>query len=417
MRLVTVFRVLGLLVFGAAVRPAPGQTPGLPQRVTLRQVLSLLADRSPRTAAERARLDIVAADRITASALPNPSFSYGSVRLASGANTGAALQQQIGIDQPLPLFGVRGARTSLAALNTAAERARVAADLARTRAEVRQVFVALLARQEESTILQASVAEMQRAEGVIRGRADAGERSQYDVLRIATERRALEVEAMNAAADVHDTAGRLAALLGVTGWSPEAEGSLAPGDISTDAPTLWTLAQARRPRLLVERQQLVAARAGLTLARRERLPAPSLSGGAVFTRNERSTSAFVGLSLPLPVFDQNRGAIAKAFAELRAESLALDAETAEAQADIERARATLVARREALAAVERDIMERVPMLRRMAEDSYREGRGDILALLDALRSLKDFELLHVRQMERAKLAEEDLIASVGSGDG
>lgn len=103
----------------------------------------------------------------------------------------------------------------------------------------------------------------------------------------------------------------------------------------------------------------------------------------------------------------------RASAELQAETLSLNADVAQARADIERARATLVDLREALVAVERDIMERVPTLRRMAEDTYREGRGGILDLLDASRSLKELQLLHVRQLERTKSAEEDLIATAG----
>jgi len=52
-------------------------------------------------------------------------------------------------------------------------------------------------------------------------------------------------------------------------------------------------------------------------------------------------------------------------------------------------------------------------LRRMAEDAYREGRDGILELLDASRSLKDIQLLHVKQLEMTKLAEEDLRAAAG----
>jgi cobalt-zinc-cadmium efflux system outer membrane protein len=47
----------------------------------------------------------------------------------------------------------------------------------------------------------------------------------------------------------------------------------------------------------------------------------------------------------------------------------------------------------------------------MAEDAYREGKGGILELLDASRSLKDIQILHVRQLEMTKLAEEDLISA------
>jgi cobalt-zinc-cadmium efflux system outer membrane protein len=113
------------------------------------------------------------------------------------------------------------------------------------------------------------------------------------------------------------------------------------------------------------------------------------------------------------MFDRNRGAIARASAEVEAETRALNAQVAEARAEIERTRATFLGRRETLSTVDRDIVQRVPGLRRMAEDAYREGRGDILELLDASRSLKNIQLLRVKQLEMTKLAEEEVIAAAG----
>jgi len=55
----------------------------------------------------------------------------------------------------------------------------------------------------------------------------------------------------------------------------------------------------------------------------------------------------------------------------------------------------------------------MPTLRRMAEDAYREGRSDILELLDATRSLKDLQMARVKQLEMTRLAEEDVIAAAG----
>jgi hypothetical protein len=122
--------MLALLLAGNARPATAGQDESLPARVTLAQVLELLDQRSPRTIAERARVDIVAADRITARTLPNPSISYGGLRLAAGANLGAVMQHELVVDQPLLLYGVRGSRRDVADLNVSAEQARVAADLA-----------------------------------------------------------------------------------------------------------------------------------------------------------------------------------------------------------------------------------------------------------------------------------------------
>jgi outer membrane protein TolC len=47
------------------------------------------------------------------------------------------------------------------------------------------------------------------------------------------------------------------------------------------------------------------------------------------------------------------------------------------------------------------------------EANYREGTGDILELLDAMRSMRDIRIAHVQQLEMAKLAEGDVLAAVG----
>src|SRR5438128_1996934 len=69
--------------------------------VTLEDVLRLLEERSPRTAAERASIAVAAADRVTAQTLPNPTVSYGGVHLVNGLSTGAVTQHQVVVEQPM----------------------------------------------------------------------------------------------------------------------------------------------------------------------------------------------------------------------------------------------------------------------------------------------------------------------------
>jgi outer membrane protein, heavy metal efflux system len=401
-----------VLVRGMPVS-AQGGPPALPATVTLDEVLKLLEERSPRTAAERASIPVVAADRITAQTLPNPTLSYGGVHLVSGLSTGATTQHQVVVEQPLLLFHQRQARLNAADINIKAEEARVAEALAGRRLAVRQTFASLLSRQEQLQVVQESLMNLERVQQLVRGRAAAGDRSLYEVLRIEIETESLRVQAMNAATDVEDVSGQLAALLGLPGWSPRAVGALAVGVVSTDVEMLWGTAQRRRPSLVALRQRQAAARGGLFLARRERLPVPALSGGTQITRDVNGTSAFVGFSLPLALFDHNQGAVARATAQIDVADLLIQAGLGEARAEIERAATVLKKRRDALHVFEGAVSERVPTLRRMAEDAYREGSADILELLDANRSLRDFQLARVQQLEAVKLAEETVIAAAG----
>ncbi len=405
--------ISGLMAITLLLPPAVAwaQSTNLPATVTLEQVLQLLNDRSPRAAAERAAVAVAEADRITARTLPNPSVSYGGVHLVQGLSTGAVTQHQVVLEQPLLIFHQRQARLDAADLNVHAEEARVTDVLAARRLAVRQAFVTLLSRQQQAQVTKDSLADLSRIEDLVRGRAAAGERSAYDVMRIETETATLRVAALNADTDVEDAAGALAALLGFPGWSPRAIGDLTLANVPTDPAALWSTAQERKPSLAAIRQQQAAAQGGVFLARRERLPVPAVSAGTQMTREVTGTSTFFGVSVPLTIFDKNQGAIAKANAQVNADHLALEAAMAETRAEIEHAATVLARRKDALTQLEREVVQRTPALRRMAEDAYREGNGDVLDLLDAMRSLKDIRLAHVQQLESTKLAEESVVAA------
>jgi len=159
------------------------------------------------------------------------------------------------------------------------------------------------------------------------------------------------------------------------------------------------------------RRQQAVARSGLLLARRERLAVPVASGGFLTTDDVAGNSVLFGLSVPLPLFDRNQGAIARATAQMTAADLDLQASLAEAQAEVESAADNLVRRKAALTAFESSVGQRASSLRQMAEDAYREGSADILELLDANRSLREIQLTRVEQREAVKLAEEQVISA------
>jgi len=404
---------LALLLLAAVPRVATAQADTFrpPADVTLEDVLRLLQEHSARTLADRASVTVAEAERLTAQALPNPTASYDAVHLVSGLSTGAVTEHQFSVEQPLLLFRQRQARLAAADAGVSTEQARVAQTLAARRASVRAAFVSLLARQERLRILHDSLGDLEQVQQLVRGRASAGDRSQYDVTRVEVETGTLQAQALDASADVDDAAGQLAVLLGFPGWTPHAVGSLESGTVSTDMGLLWDTARQRRPSIVTLQRQQAAARAGLLLARHERMIVPSLSAGAQTTRDVNGTSAYVGLSVPLPLFDRGQGPIARTTAELTAADLELQAGLAEARADVESAAAALARRRDALASFERTVGDRVPALRRMAADAYREGSADILELIDANRSVREIQLARVEQLEAIEIAEAQVIAA------
>ena len=67
---------------------------------------------------------------------------------------------------------------------------------------------------------------------------------------------------------------------------------------------------------------------------------------------------------------------------------------------------SLAQRRAALEQFNRNVGERVPALKQMAEDAYRLGRGSVLELIDAARSRLDARLTSVDL--RAAIVQQEL---------
>src|SRR5258705_6810526 len=149
----SIVRVLlaGALTVGAATAASAQAAP--PATVTIDDVLRLLNERSPRTAADRATIDVAAADRITARTYPNPDVSYGAVHLVSGLSTGAVTQHQIVFDDPLLLFKQRRARLGAADLNLRAEQPPVAETLSQRRLPLRQALPTLPPRPQQLDVI------------------------------------------------------------------------------------------------------------------------------------------------------------------------------------------------------------------------------------------------------------------------
>ncbi len=392
---------------------SPQRPSDLPTVVTLGRTLDLLRERSPQSKADRARLDVVAAERVEASIYPNPSLSYGGLALAHGARVAPTWQHQIVVEQPVLLFGQRGARQEIADLSLRAERAEVTASFAERSLQVSQAFFSLLARQHHVELLEESLADLEGLEQIVRGRMDAGDRSRYDLTRFEIETNTVRIELRNARTEVEEAAGTLAALLGFPGWQPKAEGSLDPSLVPTDIEQLWDIAQRKRPSIQAARARQAAARGGLGLARRERLPVPAVALGTLLTQDEKSASVFFGLSVPVPVFDRGQGAMARATASIQAESRGAEAELARARAELERARTVYLRQRDTLNDIDQHMIQRIPALRKMAEDSYLGGNSGILELLDAHRSVNGIRRMHLEQREAVKQAEASVIAAAG----
>jgi cobalt-zinc-cadmium efflux system outer membrane protein len=369
----------------------------LPERLTLPVLLRLVAERSPRLAAEQVAIEAAQAERITAGALPNPSVSYGRFSPTAGARTmfEGSNQQQTTLDLPLLIYGQRGARIEAAEQGLLAVRARVnvaGSDLAVRAADL---FVGLQAAQEKAVVLEESVGEVERIVALVSGRLASGAASRYDLTRAEVELAGANTRLADARTETADRAAGLATLLGAPGWRPSASGTPVPAGLPASVAEWREAILAGNPQIVAARREEEAAQAALKRAERERWPAPVLSLGRTWTGDPFGAANFIGFSTEIPLSDAWRGLMAKATADVRTAQRRREAIEAEVGVELQRLVDVLAQRRSALDRFRTNVAERIPALKQMAEDAYRLGRGTLLELIDAARSRLDARLTEV----------------------
>ena len=390
----------------------------LPDTVDLQTVLRVAREVSPRLELERQSIEQARADRITAGVYPNPTVTLGRAQQGGGQPTvfSGSAQQDAAFELPLLIAGQRAARIERAEREIEAARARVNAGASTLAGEAGAAFVALLAAQEKAALLSASATDIARLRDIVAGRESSGAASRYDVARLDVEMGSLRARLEDARAEIVDRSGNLAALLGLPGWRPTADGALAPMAFRGAAPGPPAERALNAPASIAAAREQATAESAIEVARRERWPVPAVSVGRTWTNDPYGAANRLGVTVELPVFDTRRGPLARAQADAHAATLRRNLVTAELAANMQRLDNVIGARQAALERFEQDAGARLPALRQMAEDAYRLGRGSILELLDATRSRYELQQIRIDLVAALAEAQVRLAALTGALD-
>ena len=134
-----------------------------------------------------------------------------------------------------------------------------------------------------------------------------------------------------------------------------------------------------------------AARASLSLAQRERVPDVTLSGGYKY-QADGFQGAVIGVSLPLPLWNRNQGAIAEAEASIAAAEAREELVRRRAESEIRRAWDVLRSLQERTRTLGETLLPESAGLLETARVSYAEGEMSLVELLDgadAYRSARE----------------------------
>lgn len=404
-------QTLGLPRSGDAVQALPGGAAQLAEPsgpLTLQAALALALGMNAEVSAARRELSAVEASILQAGTRPNPSL--GVQRQDARRDTSETTVQ---LSQPLEMGGKRAARVE------AAERGRDAAsaDLTAKQAEVRtaviSAFFDVLAAQERVRLAQESAELANRATTVAAKRVIAGKVSPVEETRARVAETGVRLELVQARSELASARTRLAAAWG----NPMPRFARAEGELQAlpELPELSSLSSRlssaptmARARLEVDRRQALTR-----VEQSRRVPDVTVNLG--INRNEElgRNQAIVGVSVPLPIFDTNRGNILEALRradkardELMATEVRLGSELAQA---FQR----LSTSRQEVDSLQNEVLPGAQSAYEAATTGYEFGKFGFLDVLDAQRTLLQAKSQYLRSLAEAHRAAAEIDRILG----
>lgn len=390
-----------------AAAPPPAEAAGASPSLSLPQAIDLALAANRALAAARLTRPIAAANVAVAGERPNPDLLLEKLRETP--------HEAATLSLPIETAGKRGRRIDVATADAASGEAEIARTTAATRNQVRRAFYALLAAQRRAAEEEASLEIARRAAGAAKDRYEAGAAPRLDTLQA-------ELTAAQASNDAEGARGLQAAsrsqLNTLIDHPPQAPlaaaGDLTAGTVpETGAAIAGALAHSTELALLDRR--LAAQKAKVELARAQQVPNPVVQGAVTHD----SPPDFVwgwraGLTVTLPIFTRHHAEVEveeATLAQLKAERDA--SATQIAGAVTAAATQAAVAQRQALRFRD-EILPHALEVEGLAEESYRAGQSNLVALLLVLQSTRDLRLRAVQAGLDYQVALAELEQALGA---
>ena len=343
-----------------------------------------------------------------AGALPNP-----ELELLREGGQGDNRTTTATLNIPVELGGKRGARIDaarqegqLAALALAAQRNRVRADTA-------AAFHEVVAAHARERMAQELVALAGRALAAAGKRVEAGTLSPVEQTRARVAQGGARIEALQAARDLEGARIRLAAL-----WAGDARGLeiVAPQAAVLPAPLPLDRLLAQldgAPAMRHARAQVVHRQALARVEQSRRVPDVNVIVGTQREGPDARSRAVLGLSLPLPLFNRNDGAVLDALRRVDKAQGEADAEGARLRAELAQAHARLIAALAECALIANEILPGAEDAQRAASRGFELGKFGLIDVLDAQRVLAQSKNQYLNAVAESHRAAADIARLLG----
>ncbi len=402
-------------VEGAGLEVSAPDSVALAEPLTLGKAVTLALAQNPDLRAAAAEVRAREGETHQAGRPPNPEVEAGIEEFGgSGDRAGVgATEVRGGIAQTIELGGDRRARAAVAARGAELgawdyEAARL--DLV---SQVHQSFSAVLAAEARLALADEQREIARRFAEAVARRAEAGAVSPLEARRSAVAAATAEAAFGRALRVLGTARARLAPLLRVPADDLDVVGDL---DRLTDVPLYERLLPSLdlNPDVARYRTALAQAEAQVALERARRIPDPTIRAGGAYFNEVGEAAATAGISIPIPLLDANRGAIQAARSRVAQTAAQAEAALLRVERELAEAYGTYAAAAETARTLRDDALPNARIAFEGIQTGYQEGEYDLLAVLDAQRTLVETQNAladALADAAQARAAVERLIAT------
>ena len=368
-----------------------------PQRLSLTEAETLWQEHNRELQLARTAVSGAEADVRTASQLPNPQLSLNLSQISPSTGYGAGPWKDKKMDNVLRLDQLieRGSKRELRVKGADARLDASRRDLDDTGRlqllALQQTYYDLRLAQEKLRLASESAAVYDKGLETGRLRLKAGDISQVDLARLDIDKSRADNEARQTQADLEQSQVALAYLIGaesdaaqlVAGddWPPLDSRQLKRGDLE------------QRPDVEAARLRMVAAEAARDLARAQKTR--DVTVGLQYEhnmQNEPTDSFGFGVSVPLFIWHEYEGDIARAESDLATARLLYQRTLSQAVGSADQAASALRSAEDRRRRLESGFLADAERVAKAAELAYSKGGMSLIDLLDARRTLRQVQL-------------------------
>ncbi len=382
-----------------AGQPAAALSVALPDSdvapLTLSLVLARAMAANPALQAARHEVDAAAGAVLQAGTRPNPSLD-----LAIEDQRRETRETTLLVSQPLELGNKRAARLQVAQGEQQAADAALLTRQAALQATVITRFFAVLAAQQRWELAQEATAIAERASQATARQVALGKVSPMENTQARVDAAWVQLQTQQANNDLARARRQLAAT-----WNaplahfPHVQGQLDAIPALPDLEHLLSLLP-QAPSLMQAQAELGRRQAVVRVEQSQRVPDVTLGLGVKRLEEEGRNRAIVEVSLPLPLFDQNRGNVLQALRHSDAAQAQLRATELQLQGELRQTHAELSLALEQSHTLRTTILPSAEQGYQAISRGFERGKFDLSEVLDAQRTL-----LQARSQQLAALAD------------